>query len=617
MDSTGRANKHGKESSSATASERKVSCLECRASKVKCNGPEADGSCARCRRIERSCVFTEHRRGRKPAKIRVQKLEDSVSTIMSALDALSNYKRSMAVRRGQNSGSDGGESDSSDEREGADQTYILEKPLVQLQHFSRKSLRGDGREVTRARDRHPSLAFPQRAEERQTGTSVQETDGRDEAIDAAGFSNYRAKRQKKTTISKPETFEDARHPQELGLPSMSNPLKLLIQASDVALEASREESSAQGASGERHSRSERFNTTSSFIDTATQKSDKAGEGTRRINGTSQHGYWSISLYSARPDVGPTLDPVECGFLTREVAEQLYDLYMKHIDERITLLDPVLITFQHVQRHSCLLLTSLCALAARFAIGIEGAEEIADKLDAHIQEVLLPTVLLKGLRSVEIAQAYTILAAYHANTQSLDGDRSWSLVGWAIRVAAELDMNARMLSGTPLAPPPEANQRWLDGQTRIDGGVEENGRSPEEMTQRRLRNRERTWCNLWLFENSIATHMGRRSTLADDPVILGVGAGWHRSPYSIPGDEAIVALIDLRRIQKKNAESLEHSIQSMKLDPSQSLLKNSNLLSFHLKFYCQSCNSDLDAWSAVHTRSDAGDSSLRMRSSSRE
>lgn len=580
--------------------DRKVSCLECRSSKVKCSGQIDDGgACERCKRIRRECVFEQHRRGRKPAQIKMHKLEQSVDTIMTALTALTEYQqqRSKALRES-----------NEDDPEG---TKDAVRPLQKRSHS----------DTTTGKESTPSKHFKPAIDDDDLSTMVEgqvqskefESLPSQLSVMEAVLKRKGSSRLDLDTTRLEPVQDQAIEPtegQELGLPPLSNPLKLLAQASDSALHQANPTSSSS----------------SEVVDLAKGKnafrpktacSDK--EETKR--GASRREYWSLGLYSSRFDKGPALDPISCKVMTKIIAKDLFGLYMRHLNARITLLDPFLATFDYVRNHSALLLTSACALAARFANHLPNAEELANKLDVHLLERVLPAVLLQGFRSVEISQAFIIMAAYHPNTSSLDGDRSWSLLGYGIRIAAELDMNARMISNRERFNKPSQTPASAQADTPLSNGKDgeiEAQLSAEETIQRKFRNRERTWCNLWLFENSLSTHMGRRSTLGQDPVILGVSAGWDRASYAIPGDEAIVAIINLRRVQTKNVEFFEHSVLSDMIKQSEDGTTReiaSASFKFQLEFYRKSCSADLDAWRSMYVESNEGQS-VRMRNGRR-
>lgn len=569
-------------------SDRKISCLECRSSKVKCSG-RAEGGCNRCQRLQRACVFEQHRRGRKPAHVKMHKLEQSVDTIMTAINALREYS---------------GKKDAL--REMVDETCV-EQGGARKRRVDGSTGGGAARAVRSGeQDESPQSGAAIAADSMEPPLKLMRRPG----------TEYRDKPAKTLSNSTSlvrqgdelEAHVEAERVQELGLFSLSNPLKLLAQASDSALcQRSADPnpvSNAKNKTGEDKG-DEDGAYASLQADMRSGRAKQAGVASRKAapppkqRGASRREYWEMGLYSSRLDQDATLDPIACQIMTTEVAHDLYNYYLRHLNFRITLLDPKVSTFQHVSKHSALLLTTACALAARFADHIDEAEELAKNLDAHIQRTLLPAVLLQGYRSVEIAQAFIIMAAYHANTASLDGDRSWSLLGYGIRIAAELDMNARMQSERQGKQGIQTPAVVLPDLLGDDGAR----MSAEEQYQRRMRDRERTWCNLWLFENSLSTHMGRRSTLGQDPVILGVGAGWHRAQYAIPGDEAIVALINLRRLQTKNVEFFEHSVLgNVKSD---SIAPPS--LRFQLDYYRRSCSADLSAWIATYVEGEEGQS----------
>ncbi|MCO5566000.1 hypothetical protein L7F22_019675 [Adiantum nelumboides] len=608
--------------------DRKVSCLECRSSKVKCSG-QAEGGCDRCKRIKRACVFEQHRRGRKPAQVKMNKLEQSVDTIMTALSALTEYKRSKEISRDNAVDEEDEEDDyhrnTEKSNQGRKRRAESDTSTTNGEPFKYAKSRADSSNSVPSFHRH-DLSSP---DEQHFGTNNPHggrESNRFSAMleDVSGRARKFLSSRSPSTIDMPTSKSESTDvlgtntegaSQELGQPPLSNPLKLLAQASDSNVEPARVDTIAQTPLKEDSDDGEDLDTQTVDASGKSQnsKSAKFAKGSSQTRGASRRGYWNIGMYSSRLDKGSAFDPISQGLMTHEIARDLYGLYMRHLNAPITLLDPILHTFSFVRSHSALLLSASCALAARFASHIDNAEEIANKLDSHIQDVLLPTILLKGYRSVEISQAFIILAAYHSNTQSLDGDRSWSLVGYGIRIAAELDMNARLLSEWSSMAKNAQTPTSVQADTPLSNRLAEDDiqLSAEEATQRRLRNRERTWCNLWLFEYSLSTHMGRRSTLSQDPVILGVSAGWHRAAYAIPGDEAIVALIGLRRIQIKNTEFFEHSILSTSYDRPQI---NSAAARFQLDFYRKASRADITNWTAMYVEREEG-SSYRMKNAS--
>ncbi len=77
-------NNNNDASNSGGGGEKKVSCQPCREAKVKCIPSSASPStsssatnpqsCSRCLKLERTCFYRTHKRGRKPGKIKLQQI---------------------------------------------------------------------------------------------------------------------------------------------------------------------------------------------------------------------------------------------------------------------------------------------------------------------------------------------------------------------------------------------------------------------------------------------------------------------------------------------------------------------------------------------------------------
>lgn len=139
------------------------------------------------------------------------------------------------------------------------------------------------------------------------------------------------------------------------------------------------------------------------------------------------------------------------------------------------------------------------------------------------------------KSVEISQACLLLAYYQRMADSAVDDQTWALLGTAVRIASELGCNLACFSYSAPAGDPAV-----------------------EKHHRQLRNTERLWLNLWIFEKTIASQTGQKLHLADDPVISSCG-NWHRGPYAMNQDEALVAFVDLRRIMDRHATTFHTQI----------------------------------------------------------
>ncbi|SPO37635.1 uncharacterized protein PSFLO_03110 [Pseudozyma flocculosa] len=499
---------------------KKVSCLECRASKVKCSG---GSTCSRCKRLKRSCEYRSHKRGRKSDNSKIQRLESTVSSLTHALNQIN-------------------------------------------AHASCSS----------------SIATP--------------------------------------------TAEDPDQPDNLGLPTLSNPLKLLAQASDSArdrdllllqtqssslgnrpspstasrkrkasINAARPFHGGHGSGGDddnddndddhdehchhlrsrsqeqHHTRPPRNHASPRSMTLSTHPSSS----TRPFGPARGKNYFANGLYVPKLDLDPLFDPIAQRVLDHAQAARLFDFFMLEINPQLTLLDPHLHTFAHVRNTSLLLLSATCWIAAKF---LPDCAKAATELEARMRDVLLPSILLDGYRSAEIAQAFIILATYHPPTDTLAEDRSWTYIGFGIRVASELDMNSNLLHLPP-------------------------ARAADENLARRLRNRERTWLNLWLSETSLSQHMGRRPTLAIDPVVKGC-RHWHLDQFALPEDKAIVAVVQLRLLLSRNIELFDTLDVALPPPPSRGTCderdrQRTRSLS-QLDFFRRTISTDLDSWLAIWT-----------------
>lgn len=557
--------------------------MECRLSKVKCSGGDL---CARCKRLGKECYYKSHKRGRKSDSSKIQKLERTVDSLSRALEQFSKNKVA-----GSPSSSQTPFKDASVESKRA------------MQEASSPDALWKGAEPARPSGASSSSAMsPPARSPRPSAVSSAYSNRRPSEL-ARHRSTSSSWHATHSIASATPTSDDPDEPENLGLPTLSNPLKLLAQASDTArdrdigTEASETVSTtdpkasataataANGVAGSARpgSRSERAEPGSSATAPSPvakgELQERSGQaslfgvysGTSAPNTVSRFGpgrgkaFFDIGLFSTKQDNLPHFDPIDRGYLTLAEAESLYELYMKHINPMITLLDPHLHTFEYVRSHSALLLSSTCWIAAKYRVE---ASQIAADLEMHIRSNLLPTILMDGFRNAEIPQAFIILAAYHPQMNTLSEDKAWAYVGFAIRIASELDMNSRISARPP---------NRLD-----DAGL-----------ARRLRNRERTWLNLWLFETSMSQHMGRRPTLANDPVVMGC-AHWHLDKFALPQDKAMVAVVQLRLIMLRNTELFENFV-----DGSVSHLP-AELTSKQVELFRKICASDLDTWLATWT-----------------
>ncbi|CCF52872.1 hypothetical protein NDA14_004700 [Ustilago hordei] len=576
------------------AAEKKISCMECRLSKVKCSGGDL---CTRCKRLGKECYYKSHKRGRKSDSSKIQKLEKTVDSLSRALEQFSKNKGAVAA------GSPGSSQFLSKAASADSKKRVLEKEEVSSPDAFMKGAGGVNAASSSVGAMSPPSHSPRAAMNGGSWRTSQVY--RQRSIS----SSWQAPQ---SITSATPTSDDPDEPENLGLPTLSNPLKLLAAASAGARDRDNGLASADaatsGSSPSNESASQTGPSTASAADldsakdapeavaqngnddksttsqqastTTTDGKSIAVDSNRRVSLFGNYprttnsrtvgpgrgkAFFDIGLFSTKLDNLPEFDPINRGYLTLAEAESLYSVFMQYINPALTLLDPHLHTFDYVRSCSALLLSCTCWIAAKYRVE---ASQIAADLEMHIRSNLLPTILMEGFRNAEIPQALIILAAYHPQMNTLSEDKAWAYVGFAIRIASELDMNSRI----SVRPPNRQD----------DAGL-----------ARRLRNRERTWLNLWLFETSMSQHMGRRPTLANDPVVMGC-AHWHLDKYALPGDKAMVAVVQLRLLMLRNMELFENFVDvSVTHLPAERTAKQ-------VELFRRICASDLDTWLATWT-----------------
>lgn len=257
-----------------------------------------------------------------------------------------------------------------------------------------------------------------------------------------------------------------------------------------------------------------------------------------------------NLHIVRPDIRHDWDPVSVGIMDVQTSRELFTTFMLKLEPLLSFFDPRIHSYDYVKRSSSLLFSTMCWLAATVS-SFPTAEHIMHQLKAHIDTVLLPAIYCHNLRSVEIAQGFLMLAAYLRPAQNPSEDRSWTLLGHAIRTATDLDMHSRILSTSQLPQHPHMSPAESDSNASPSLLDQSNtGVSKTEILHQR--NKERAWMHIWLHEASSSQYTGRVSLLAKDPII-DASQNWHLHPEALHTDVVFVALIQLRTLLAQNKE----------------------------------------------------------------
>lgn len=308
-----------------------------------------------------------------------------------------------------------------------------------------------------------------------------------------------------------------------------------------------------------------------------------------------------NLHSVRADIRQDWDPVSAGIVDLETSRILFDTFMVKLEALLSFFDPRIHSYQYIRSHSSLLFTTMCWLAATVS-DFPGAARVMNDLKAHIDNVLLPAIYCQNLRSVEIVQGFLMLAAYLRPTQNPSDDRSWTLLGHAIRVATDLDMHSRVLSTTQQYQSTSAS---APQGASVHDSTAKDSTSQASCTRKQhdvwhQRNRERAWMHIWLHEASSSQYTGRVSLLSKDPIVES-SRGWHLHPEALHTDVVFVALIELRSQLSQNKELFRLLSSRPGTAPNASSgdaaqpSNSSEADSSWIRHYLDRCHRDLSSW----------------------
>ncbi|KAK6837200.1 hypothetical protein RU639_001364 [Aspergillus parasiticus] len=234
------------------------------------------------------------------------------------------------------------------------------------------------------------------------------------------------------------------------------------------------------------------------------------------------------------DVGPDLDPVELGLISMEEAYHLFPIYFIRLHPVNGILDPKLHTVEYVRSQSALLFTWMLALTAQFD---HGSATIAKRLRLH-GEKLSRHVHTSGFKSVEIVQGYYISLLSATPARTLSEERSWLYTIYAFGVAAELGLDQTSPTYTYNNDGNITPKRTAGPPTRHD--IED-----QTHLERLIRNRERTWLRILLWERANSGASGRMNAIPETDLTRNI-EHWWMHPLADSTDKHTVAFIMLRR-----------------------------------------------------------------------
>ncbi|KAI5358971.1 hypothetical protein Slin14017_G112540 [Septoria linicola] len=177
---------------------------------------------------------------------------------------------------------------------------------------------------------------------------------------------------------------------------------------------------------------------------------------------------------ARPRLEPSppdkRDPIMAELLNHAIAASLFVGFMMHLNPFVSQLDPDLHTMEWIRAKSAFLFTTTLMAASK-----SFNPALYSSLRDHA-EMLLPDAFRRGTKSTEVVQAIPIMTYW----KDPNDTRAFVNVGLAIRIAIELGWHEM-----------ESGSRFSSQHT--------------ETYTRELRNAERTWLVLFVYDRRFVTH----------------------------------------------------------------------------------------------------------------
>ncbi|KIY69992.1 hypothetical protein CYLTODRAFT_420192 [Cylindrobasidium torrendii FP15055 ss-10] len=214
-----------------------------------------------------------------------------------------------------------------------------------------------------------------------------------------------------------------------------------------------------------------------------------------------------SLPNPRPP-----DIVRFCSLTSQDIGSLFTLFFERVNPYFSILDPDYHTAHSLIWTSPFLFTVVCATASKYYTDRPEVHPVALGFarDAAAQSIV------EGYKSVDICQAYLLMAVYAQPKKKWEEDRRWVFLGVAVRMALELGLD----------------------KTRPG--------HDQEST-----NRIRTWLNCFCADGSHAIQFGKMPMLRlDDPLALNSQNWYQLSEYNILFDVHLCAYVQVIVIMER-------------------------------------------------------------------
>ncbi|CBQ69631.1 conserved hypothetical protein [Sporisorium reilianum SRZ2] len=549
------------------ATEKKVSCQPCREAKVKCipSSDSAGSACSRCIKLERDCFYRTHKRGRKPGKIKLQQILRRLELLDRTLVEIRELNRDVGD---------------------ADATSLIETLMWQLHRskfFSKGADAGAVPSGTAGTEGAAGVKHERHSNSPATGGEGQ--------VAGMGMGVQKSRSDFNMLVDMEDHASVARVPDEF--PTLSNPLKLLAQASSDESERRLRAKGRRGRDGivegaGRVREGSGLRRQTSFDDTGGGGSSSGGEGdeAQRKDGdgstsegdrdsarkrarsrspipTSSNSHNTATGTTQAPPTTTTSQTLTTTTKPRSASSWASTYFSRGafhpVYDNRQEFDPIdqnLLTVTQATR----LITSFYASFGTFMHIFDPTLSTITYIRKH--SAFLLTVICALSAEFESSAVTAVQAESAALALSLRRHYE-EMITWItcgdyknVEMAQAFFLLA---SYRPMSDSAMSDQTWLFLGTAIRIATElgcnlvcysyGNPRVREgqdEHYQRQLRNTERLWLNLWNLEKTLASQTGQRMHLADEGVIATCSR-WHRMPCALRQDEALIAQVELRRI----------------------------------------------------------------------
>lgn len=173
---------------------------------------------------------------------------------------------------------------------------------------------------------------------------------------------------------------------------------------------------------------------------------------------------------------------------------LFSSYFEHLEPFMYMLDASIHTTEFIRARSPFLLSAICAASAQYD---PLSRPFLNAISNHAMQLSL-RVLQIGFKSLEIIQAFSLLAHWSPLPSRWEFDRSWFWIGLAIRLFTELRLD--YLASTKLS--------------------QQQSNSLNENDQTFLKNCQQTYRMLFVFDTALSVQSGRSRSIIGNNILLG-------------------------------------------------------------------------------------------------